>query len=70
MFTGGGIEAGVGDLQPLHRFAVEDVRLDDLVDIGQGDMSVPNGFWIDDDGRPVLALIEASGFVGADGGAD
>lgn len=30
-------------------------------------MSVPSCFRINDDGRAVLALVEASGFVGADG---
>ena len=30
-------------------------------------MSIPDGFRIDDHGWAVLALIKASGFVGADG---
>jgi hypothetical protein len=42
------------------------VRLDDLIDIGFGDMSIPDGVRIHDDIRPVLALIEAAGLVGPD----
>ena len=36
-------------------------RLDDFVDVGFGHAAVPDRVRIDDDGRAVLALIEAAG---------
>ncbi len=43
------------------------MRLDNFFDVGLLHASIPNRFGIDDDRRTVLALVEASGFVGADG---
>ena len=63
MLAGFGIEAGVGQAQPLDRLTANDVGFDDLVDVGFGDVPVPDGFWIDNDRRTVLALIEASGLI-------
>lgn len=56
----GGVQAIICHEQALYRSAVDDVRLDDFVDIGGGDASVPDRVWVDDDGRTVLALVEAS----------
>lgn len=60
------VETTIGEPEPFHRLSAHDMRFDDLVDVGLGDVSVPDGFRIDDDVRPVLALIQASGLVGAD----
>lgn len=60
-----GIEAGIGDDEALYRTAADDVAVNDLINIGGGDASVPNRFGIDHHVRAVFALIEASGLVGA-----
>jgi hypothetical protein len=41
------------------------MRLNDFFDIPELHTAIPNCLGIDDDGRAVLTLIEASGFVGA-----
>jgi len=41
------------------------VGLNDLFDVVGGDTAVPDGIGIDDNGGAVLALVEASGHVGA-----
>lgn len=70
MGTGQGIQAGIGDHQALHGFSADDVGGHDFFDVVLRYMAVPDGFRIDDDGWPVLALVQASGFVGANGVAD
>ena len=62
--AGCSVEAGGGDLQALDGAVTEDVRLDDLVNVVEGDAAVPDGVGIDDDGGAVFALVEASGLVG------
>ncbi len=59
------IQARIGDDQALDRLVSEDVGLDDFVDIAGMHAAVPHGVRIDDDGGPVLALLQASGLVGA-----
>lgn len=61
-----GIQAGIRDNQTLYRLVTDDVRLDDLIDIGCGDAAIPHRIGIDDDVRAMLALIQAAGFIGAD----
>jgi hypothetical protein len=60
-----GVQAVVGQQQTLDGFAADDVRLDDFVEVSFGDVSVPDGIRIDHDIRTVLALIEATGLIGA-----
>jgi len=60
------IEAGIRNDEPLHRTAAGDVGLKDLVDVGCCHSAVPCGFGIYHYGRTMLALIETTGFVGAD----
>jgi hypothetical protein len=60
-----GIQAGIGQPQSLHRPALNDVRLHDLLDIGFADMSIPHGVRIDHYVRPVFALIQAPGLIRA-----
>ena len=64
MFAGFRVEAGFGQHEALYRFAPDDVGVDDFVDVGFGDVSVPDGIGIDDDVWTVLALIEAAGLIG------
>jgi hypothetical protein len=72
MFVGAvwGVQAGVGDDQPLDGFVADDVGGDDFFDVMFGDMAVPDGVGINDDGGSVLALVEASGLVGPNGVAN
>ena len=44
--------------------------LHDLVDVREGDVPVPDSLRVDDDGAAVLAVVEAAGLVGADGGVE
>jgi len=60
VFAGWGVEAGVCEAEAFDRPASEDVRLDNLVDIGFGDVTVPDGVRVDHNVRAVLALVEAA----------
>jgi hypothetical protein len=61
-----GVEAGVQEAQALYGTAVKEVFGDDLLDVFDVDEAVPDGFGVDHDYGAVLALVEASGFVGSD----
>ncbi len=61
-----GVEAGVWEAQTLDGTAVEEVLGDDLLDVFDVDEAVPDGLGVDHDDGPVLALVEAAGFVGSD----
>ena len=63
--AGLGVEARVGDPQPLHRPATHQVLVDDLRGIFRLHIAIPDGFGIDDDRGPVLALVKAAGLVDA-----
>src|SRR5262245_28408554 len=51
--------------EALHRLAADDVALDDLVDVRDGDVAVPGSLGVDDDRDAVRALVEAAGLVRA-----
>ena len=59
------VQAFIGKDESLNRLPANDVRLDDLIDIGRGDVAVPDLFGINDDRWSVLTLIKATGFVRA-----
>lgn len=61
-----GIQTFVGDAEPLDRLAANDVLIKDLVDIVLCNAAIPDAFWIDDYRGTVLALVHATGLVGAD----
>ena len=65
MFACCRVEAIVGQHQALDWLASYDVRLDDFVDIGLGDLSIPDGFRIHHDVRAMFALIQTAGLVGS-----
>ena len=67
MWTLGGVEAVVGDDEALDGTPGDEVFTDDLGHVVDGNVAVPDGLRVNDDGGAVLALVEASGFVGADG---
>jgi len=66
VFAGFCVQTLVGEAKAFYGVAAYDVRLDDLVYVRLGDVAVPDGFGIYDYVRTVLALIEATGLVGAD----
>jgi tRNA A-37 threonylcarbamoyl transferase component Bud32 len=53
----------VGLQQALHDLAAEEVLVDDLGDVVDGDVRVPDLLRVDDDADAVLALVEAAGIV-------
>jgi len=67
MRTGGGVQAIVGNDEALDGASGDKVLTDDFRHVFDGDTAVPDSFWVDDDGRAVLALVETSSLVGADG---
>ena len=58
------VQTRIWNDQPLHQLSTQDVRVDDLVNIGQGHMPVPDSIRINHDVGTVLALVEASSLVG------
>jgi hypothetical protein len=64
MFAGGSVEAGVGQHEAPHRFAPEDMRLNDLLDIGLGDVPIPHRLRVNHNVGTVLALVETARLVG------
>src|SRR5690348_7551410 len=65
MFTGIRIQALIADQQAHYRFAADDVRLHNFVDIGRLHVSIPHRLRINHQVRPMLALVQASGLIGA-----
>jgi hypothetical protein len=59
------VNALLGQDQPLDGNSANDVRFDNLVDVFHLHASVPDRIGIDNNRLAVLALIEASGFIGA-----
>lgn len=60
-----GIQALVGDHQPLDRPSAKNVRVENLIDIGERNMPVPDRFRVDDHIGTMLTLIKAASLVGA-----
>jgi hypothetical protein len=52
-----GVDAAVGKAEALDGTAMEEVVLHDLFGIVRVDETVPDGFGIDDEDGPVLALV-------------
>ena len=65
MLAGFGVQARVRDAQSLDRPSADDVRFDDLIHIGLGDVAVPYRIGIDHEVGPMLALVETAGLVGS-----
>jgi hypothetical protein len=70
MRAAGGVDAALGQPQPLDGTSAGQVLADDLLHIFRLNMAVPHGLRINDNGWPVLALVETAGFVSADAGAE
>jgi len=65
-----GVDALVCEAKPFYRSAVDQVFLHDLRGIFRLHMAIPDCFRVDDNGRTVFALVEASGLVDPDGAAE
>jgi hypothetical protein len=61
-----GIEAPIGDTQPLDWLATHQVLRYDLSGILGAHPAIPDRFGINHHRRPMLALVQASGLVRAD----
>ena len=66
VFAGWRVQAGICQAEAFDRFAAEDVGLNNLFDVGFGDVSIPNCVGVDHDVGAVFALIKAARLVGAD----
>ena len=53
--------------ETLDDLALHDVALHDLGHVGFRAHPVPDALWVDHDARSVLAMVQASGFVGPHG---
>lgn len=60
------VQAFIGEAETAYWLSIDDVGFDDFVDVGFGDVSVPDSFRIDDEIRAMFTLIKTSGLVGAD----
>jgi len=58
------IQARIRNDQPLYRLIAADVRVENLIHIARGNVTIPNGLRINDHSRAVLALVKAAGLVG------
>jgi len=65
MRAGPGIDARIGQSQPLHGPPVDQVLLHNLRGIPGRHMAVPHSLGIHDHRGPVLALVQAEGLVDA-----
>jgi hypothetical protein len=63
-----GVDATLGQAQALDRTVARNVGLNNLGDVRELYVSIPDTLGIDHHGRTVLALVEASGVVSPDGG--
>ena len=66
MRANGCVQATVGDAQPFHWPTVHQMLLHNFRGIFGLHVSIPNSLGINDDGGPVLALVQAARFVDAD----
>lgn len=60
------INAGIRQNQPFDGFAAQNVRFDDLVDIGHRDAPIPHRVGINDQVGPMFALVQTAGFIRSD----
>jgi hypothetical protein len=60
-----GVQAFVGDAEPLDRFAIDKVLAHNLFSIFRLHATVPDCFGIDHNSRSVFALVQAAGLVDA-----
>jgi hypothetical protein len=68
--AGFGVDALLSQAQALDGPAAHQVLLNDLRGVSGLHMTVPDGFGIDHNRRPVFALVQAKGLVDANGGAE
>lgn len=66
MRTSIAIDTGLRQPQTFHWTPSNDMFLDNLLDIAWMNIAIPDSFGIDDHHRSVLALVQTTGFIGAD----
>jgi hypothetical protein len=64
VLAGSRIEALLLQQQTFYRSTLNDMRLYDLVHVGEAYSAVPDGFGVDHQIRTVFTLIETSGMIG------
>jgi hypothetical protein len=64
--AGFGVQAGIGNAQPLNRAAGDQVLSDDFVGVLGFHPAIPDSIGVHDYGGSVLALVKAAGLVDAD----
>jgi hypothetical protein len=65
VLAGFGVQARVRYAQALDWLSADDVRFDNFIHIGLGDVAVPDRLGIDYEVGAMLALVEAAGLVGS-----
>ena len=63
VFASARVDAAIGQLEALDGPVAYNVRFDDFRNVGELHPSVPDTLGINYDGRTVLTLVEASGFI-------
>ncbi len=61
-----GIEARICQPQPFHGPSMHKMFVHNLIHIFHVNKPIPDGVWIDHHNWPMLALVQATQFVGAD----
>jgi hypothetical protein len=64
MLARGSVQAIVGQHQALDRLTADDVGVNDFIDVGLSNASIPNRIGIDYEVWAVFALIETARLVG------
>jgi hypothetical protein len=64
MLAPASVQAIVGQHQALDRLTADDVGVDDFIDVGLRNVSIPNGIGIDNEVWAMFALIETARLVG------
>jgi hypothetical protein len=63
MRAGFRVDTGFRQAEALDRTTQHEMFLNDLIDVARVNVAVPHGFGIDNDHRPVFALIETAGLL-------
>jgi hypothetical protein len=66
MFAYVGVDAALGQQQSFYRTPRQQMRGNNFVHICFRHVPIPHGFWIDDHGGPMFALVQAASLVDAD----
>ena len=65
VFAAWRVQAAIRQAQAFDRHSTQNVALNNFVEVSGGHSAIPDAFRIHDQVRSVLALVQASGFVGS-----